>query len=162
MRANQFKSKKYWIRVAGYFTWFVLTYTLISYVFKEADEPFWSLKEIQSRSIFALFMSLIFAYRHREQPASEIPDDTDMEKQPWNLKQFIGIFGLMLLFSIIIMSVLFGLGWVIMQIINKEATAVGDAFIRMLLVTVIMSFVAVLVLFLCEKFGIRWERKSRT
>lgn len=161
MSTRQIRSKRYWARVAGYFIWFLLTYTLISYVFKEAEDAFWSLKEIQGRSIFAFFMSIIFAYRHREeQIADEINEEGDNEKQPWTVKQFFGILGLMLFFSFLVMTVLFAIGWLVMEILYDETTPIGPVFVRMSLITVVMTFFAVLVLFLSERFGIHWGRKQ--
>jgi drug/metabolite transporter (DMT)-like permease len=158
---NQIKTKRYWLRVAAYFMWFLITYTLISAVFMEADKPFWNVEEIQSRSLFAFFMAIIFAYRHNEQPKSEVPDDDDMVQKKWTLKEFFGIFGLMLLFALLIMTVLFGIGWVVMQLIYDNVEPVGQSFTKMIFVTSVMTFIAVLFFFLAERFGFRRNRKAQ-
>jgi len=156
---QQIKTKDYWKRVAGYFLWFLLTYTLISYVFREADEPFWSLKEIQSRSIFAFFMAIVFSYRGKLQSASAVSSETESGRHRWTSKEFIGIFGILLLYGVIGMTVLFGIGWMVIQFAYGSVEPFGRTFIRMLMVTAIMTFLATLVLFLCDKYGIRWGRK---
>ena len=157
---KQIRTKKYWTRVAGFFLWFLVIYTLVDYAFEEDRKLFWSLEKIQRRFIFILFMSTLFAFRHREQPNSGVPDDDDMVQKKWGLKEFFGVFGLLLLFATIIMSILFGIGWLVMHLAYDEVEPAGKIFVKMLVVTAIMTFISTLLLFLADRFNIWWGRRS--
>ena len=160
MILKQIQSKRYWLRVAGSFIWFLVTYTLVLYFFREANEPFWNIDEIQSRLGFAFFMSIIFAYRQREQPKPDLTEDDDMIETGWSFKHFMSVFRLMLLFSLLIMSVLFGIGCIVMHLFNDKVEPVGNVFVKMLAVTSTMTFIAVIILYFSDRFSRPLKRRS--
>jgi cytochrome bd-type quinol oxidase subunit 2 len=152
---KHFITKKYWLRVSANFLWVLFLYSIISYFFREAGKDFWSLQEIQSRSVFAVFMALIFAYR---QPNADAENEEEPVKKKWTLKEFFSVFGLLFSFSIIIMCLLFGIAWIVLQFFADNHEPTGKIFLKMILVTGTMCLLAVFVLFLSDRFGIRWQR----
>lgn len=155
---RQIKTKKYWLRVGAYFLWWLIVYTAISYAFREDRDLFWKIEKIQSRSIFSFFMAIIFAYQHRQQ-SSDIAGDIEPVRTPWTIKGFFILFALMLLLSIFCTSILFGIGWIIMHLVYEEVEPIGNAFVKMLLITAVMSLFATIIFFLSDRFGSRWQRR---
>ena len=66
----------------------------------------------------------------------------------------------MLLISLFIMSVLFGIGWVVMYVVNNKVVTPDSLYIKMLLVTSIMTFFAVIILYLSDRFSAQRRRRS--
>jgi hypothetical protein len=157
---KQFLTKKYWLRVAANFSWFFVIYSIVSYFFLDEKQAYWSLSEIQQRFVFAFFMSTVFSYRQQEQPGFTTAGKNELVKIKWTLKDFVAISGLMLLFSIMLMSILFGLAWLALNFFAEHNEPVGKSFLKMTSVTGIMSLFAVVMISLCDRVGIRWERRS--
>ena len=130
----------------------------VSYFFREDEAAFWRLEKIQSRSIIAFFMAVLFAYWHREPPVPDMPADEDIMKTRWTIKHFFGLLALMVLFCVLITSVLFGIGWIIMRLVYDTVEPVGNAFVKMLIVTVIIALLATFIIVLSDRFGNSWRR----
>ena len=156
---KQFITKRYWLRFTAYFLFYLFLYTLIAYFLREEEDSFWSLSQTQSRTGFAFFMALIFAYRQREQPAFH-QEAEERVKIKWTVSDFLGIFGLLLFGSLVIMGVLLLIGWMIMHYLFDNNEPIGNMITKTVAVTAIMCFLTVIVLFLCDRFGIRWGRRS--
>lgn len=156
---RQFLTKKYWLRVAGNFLFLLVLYTIISYFFREDGESFWDLSFIQQRSGFAFFMAIVFAYRQQEQPGFNLQNGQDYVKLKWSVKEFFNVLLIMLVFAIIAMSILFGIGWLVKSMVSPSDEAVGKVYLKALAVTSIMTFLAVIALCILDRLGIRWDRR---
>lgn len=156
---RQFLTKRYWLRVAGNFLFLLIIYTIVSYFFRENGEPFWNLAAIQKRTVFAFFMSVIFAYRHREQTGFKQEPDSDHVKIKWTVKDFFGAVSLMFFFAVVIMSLLFGIGWLVKSFVSPSDEPVGKIYLNTIAVTCIMCLFSAIILFLSDWIGMRWERR---
>jgi hypothetical protein len=157
---KQFLTKKYWLRVAVSFLGCFLIYSIISY-FIDEKQNYWHLTEIQERLVYAFFMSAVFAYRQREQPQfSPTTGKNEFVKIKWRMKDFLSIFGLTLLFSILIMNSVFGLAYLATSLFTESIEPIGKLFLKMTVFTAFMCLFAIFTILLCDRFGIRWDTKS--
>ncbi|MBB1287217.1 hypothetical protein HRH25_22765 [Flavisolibacter sp. BT320] len=104
-------------------------------------------------------MSTLLAFRHKETNQAETKEDVALVIK-WNAKDFLNIFGMLLVFSLLILSFLFGLSWLIYSFIDSNLEPTGKLYLRMLFTGSIMCLVMAAILFTCNRLGISWEFRS--
>lgn len=146
--------------MGGYFIGLLIVSTIVSYFFQAVEKTFWSMEEMASRIRLAFNIACMIGYRHHEQPLSSDPDHVARNKVRWTVSHFLGVYGLLLLFSVLLMGALFGISWLIMHFLSTNTEPLGNNFLKSLAVEAVMALFITAFLWLTGRLGISWERRS--
>ncbi len=100
------------------------------------------------------------SYQPRQQTPSPIEADEDAIITRWTWRDFLGVFGLMLLSSLLLMSILFALAWLAMQLFIHSPEPVGQTYLKSLALMAVLAFLVTVFLWFSDRLGIWWSRRS--
>jgi hypothetical protein len=156
---TQLLSKQFWLRFSGYFFWYLVLFTVITYLSREKDEQFWSISNLSDKIAFALFMALLFAvWNPQNKQTSKLQSNSVVSKP--TLKEFFGTYLIILLFMLPILVVLTALGWGIIELFSHNDVTFWPVLLKSLIVTSVLCLLTNVFFSVSQLISFKRQKKN--
>lgn len=156
---TQVRSKQFRARFTGYFAWYLVIYIVITYLFREKGEEFWSLSNLSDKIAFALFMGLIVAvWNPSKNQTPKLQSDPVVNKPTG--KEFVGTYLVILIFILPLLVILITFGWGLIGLFSHNEEPFWPVLLKSIIITAVLCLLINTYFSIAQLISYRRQKKN--